>query len=164
VLYRDRPTTEVAVRIATDLDAACARVTDIALPITDASELQAVRWLDGATAPVVGARFEGDNANPVLGEWTTTSTVVEVDPPRRWVWEVGGADGPWATWGFELDPVREDVVVRQWVRIGPARSGLNLAIDAAPEREARIVEVRLGQLADAMRASLEGLKAELEGR
>lgn len=161
MLYRDLPSTEVSLRIATDIDSAWALVTDIARPIGPGSELQAVRWLDGATAPVVGARFEGDNANPVLGEWTTTSTVLEVDPPRRWVWEVGGADGPWATWGFELDPVKDDVVVRQWVRIGPARSGLSLAIDASPEREARIVEVRLGQLREAMTATLAGLEAEL---
>ena len=46
------------------------------------------------------------------------------------MWEVHGGDNVMATWGFELDPGREDVRVRQWARMGPDPSGLNIAIDA----------------------------------
>ncbi len=161
--YRDCPTVEVSERIATDPDAAWAAVTDIGLPVRHSPELQEASWLDGATGPVVGARFAGRNRNEHLGEWTTTCTVVEVDPPRRWTWEVGDGGEAWSTWGFEVDPAREGVVVRQFLRMGPGRSGLNIAIDAMPDREGRIIEVRLAEHRAAMAANLAGLKAELEG-
>ncbi|MBS1836697.1 MAG: SRPBCC family protein [Actinobacteria bacterium] len=161
--YRDCPTVEVVERIATSPDAAWAAVCDISLPTRCGGELQFARWLDDATTPTVGARFEGVNRNEHLGEWTTTSTVVEVEPGRRWVWEVSEPTSlPWSQWGFEVDPLREGVVIRQWARIGPGRSGLNRAIDAMPEREGRIVEVRLAELAEAMRGNLDRLRSELE--
>ena len=162
--YRDCPTVEVSQRVAASPDRAWRAVCDIGLPARCGGELQAARWLDGATEPAVGARFEGVNRNEHLGEWTTTSTVVEVEPGRRWVWEVADvASGPWSRWGFEVDPVRDGVVTRQWARIGPGRSGLSLAIDAMPDREARIVEVRMAELADAMRGNLDRVRTELEG-
>ncbi len=160
--YRDHPTVEVSERIAVDPATAWAAVTDIGLPVRFSAELQSVAWLDGASAPVAGARFEGRNRNEHLGEWTTTCTVAEVDPPRRWTWEVSAGDEAWSTWGFEVDPVRDGVVVRQWLRMGPGRSGLNIAIDAMPDREGRIIEVRLAEHRAAMQANLAGLRAELE--
>ncbi|HEU5150314.1 MAG TPA: SRPBCC family protein [Iamia sp.] len=160
--YRDCPTVEATARIATDPATAWAAVTDITLPLRRSPELEAVTWLDGATAPVPGARFEGRNRNEHLGEWTTTCTVVEVDAPRRWTWEVSAGGEAWSTWGFEVDPVRDGVVVRQWLRMGPGRSGLNIAIDAMPDREARIIEVRLGEHHAAMTANLAALKEQLE--
>lgn len=162
VRYRDCPTVEVTERIAVDPDTAWAAVTDITLPLRRSPELQAVTWLDGATTPVVGARFEGRNRNDHLGEWTTTCTVTEVEAPRRWTWDVSAGGEAWSTWGFEVDPVRAGVVVRQWMRMGPGRSGLNIAIDAMPDREARIVEVRLAEHRDAMAATLAALRADLE--
>lgn len=163
VRYRDCPTAEATVRIATDEASAWAAVTDIALPTRTSPELRAVRWLDGATSPTVGARFEGDNANDALGEWTTTCTVTEVEPGRRWVYDVGTAEGAWSTWGFEVDPASDGVIVRQWVRMGPARSGLNIAIDAMPDKEARIVARRLDDHRRAMQSTLDRLKVDLEG-
>ncbi|HMJ75610.1 MAG TPA: SRPBCC family protein [Iamia sp.] len=161
--YRDCPTVEASERMAVDVDIAWAAVTDITLPTRFSPEIQSVAWLDGATEPVVGARFEGRNRNEHLGEWTTTCTVAEVETPRRWTWEVSAGGGEaWSTWGFEIDPVRDGVVVRQWMRMGPGRSGLNIAIDAMPDREGRIIEVRLAEHRAAMAANLAGLRADLE--
>lgn len=160
--YRDCPTVEVSQRIAVDPDTAWAAVTDITLPLRFSPELQDVAWLDGASEPVVGARFEGRNRNEHLGEWTTTCTVTEVDRPRRWTWDVSSGGEPWSTWGFEVDPVRDGVVVRQWLRVGPGRSGLNIAIDAMPDREGRIIEVRLEEHRASMEGNLAGLRAALE--
>lgn len=161
--YRDCPTVEVTERIGVDPATAWAAVTDIELPVRTSPELTGVTWLDGATGPVVGARFEGRNANAHLGEWATVNTVVEVEAPHRWVWEVSteGAE-PWSRWGFEVDPVRDGCVVRQWFRLGPAPSGLTLAIEAMPDREGRIIEVRLAEHRASMTATLAALKADLE--
>jgi hypothetical protein len=162
VRYRDCPTVEVTERVGVDPSVAWAAVTDISLPVRHSPELQEARWLDGATEPVVGARFEGRNVNEHLGEWTTTCTVVEVEPERRWAWTVGEPGAEWSTWGFEVDPASDGVIVRQWFRMGPHRSGLSFAIDAMPDKEGRIIERRLAEHRAAMAANLAGLRAELE--
>lgn len=148
--------------MATTPAAAWAAVTDIELPVGTSPELKAVEWLDGADAVVLGARFRGTNTNVHLGEWQTLAEVVDVEPGRRWAYDVGEPGAAWARWGFEVDEVRDGVVVRQWVRLGPNPSGINIAIDAMPEREGRILEVRLGELHDAMAANLARLKTTLE--
>lgn len=152
MLYRDSPTVEVELRFPADPAEVWALVSDIALPARGSSELYEVEWLDGATEPAPGARFVGRNRSDHLGEWESISTIVEVDPGRRLVWEVAAApDGPlkvgepWSTWGFEIDPDPDGALVRvrQWARLGPGPSGMTLFIEAAPEREARIVAGRL---------------------
>ncbi len=160
--YRDCPTVEVEERIEGDPDEIWALVTDITFPVRHSPELQAVDWMDGATGVAVGNRFRGRNQNDDLGEWETDCTVIEVEAPHRWVWQVGGSDGPMATWGFEVDPGRGAVTVRQWARMGPARSGLSIAIDAMPDKEGRIVAGRMRQWRDAITANLAALRAEVE--
>lgn len=162
--YRDCPTVEVEERIAGDPAAIWALVTDITFPVGQSRELMAVEWLDGATEVAVGNRFRGRNRNENIGqEWETDCTVIEFEPPHRWVWQVGGLDGISATWGFEVDPGRDAVRVRQWARMGPGRSGLSLAIDAMPEKEGRIVAGRLSEWRDAIAANLAALKETIEG-
>lgn len=159
--YADQPTVEVEARIAADPEAIWALVTDIHLPERFSPELQRVEWVEG-DGVAVGNRFAGHNANEHLGEWTTECTVVEVEPGRRWVWEVRSGDQRMATWGFEVDPGRDAVTVRQWARMGPDRSGLNQAIDAMPDKEGRIVARRMSQWREAMAANLAGLAALVE--
>ena len=164
MLYRDSPTVEVTLRVSASPQDVWALVVDIGLPTRYPGELQGAQWLGDATGPVVGARFRGHSAHPALGEWSTESVVVEVDPGRRWVWEVVGPDGDtMATWAFEVDPGRDTVTVRQWARMGPGRSGLTAALLASPEKEARIVAHRLAEWRTAMAANLEGVRRELEG-
>lgn len=67
-----------------------------------------------------------------------------------------------ATWGFELDPGREAVIVRQWARMGPAPSGLTPAIESMPDKEGRIISRRLAQWRENMQANLAGIKALVE--
>lgn len=160
--YRDQPTVEVEERVVGDPATIWALVTDITLPARFSGELQAVEWLDGATGVEVGNRFRGHNENPALGEWSTVCTVVEVEPGRRWAWTVNADDQHMATWGFEVDPGREAVTVRQWGRMGPDPSGLNIAIDAMPDKEGRIISRRLSEWRTNMAANLAGIKALAE--
>ncbi|MFI1968738.1 polyketide cyclase [Streptomyces cinnamoneus] len=164
--YADGPSVHEEVHI----DAAPGRVwhlvTDIGLPARLSPELQRTGWLDGATAPEPGARFEGYNRHPLVGEWRTISRVVELEPERRFCWEVTDPDGryggdpdePLATWMFELKPEGDGVLLRQSVRVGPGRSGASLAIDRAPEKEEAIVEMRLGELRTGIQATLRGVR------
>ena len=111
-------------------------VSDIHLMPGLSAELQEVAWLDGVTGPALGHRFTGRNAHPAMGEWETVSTVVACDPPRCFAWAVGDPGHPSATWRFTLRPDGTGTLLEQWYQMGPARSGLNIAIDAMPDKEA----------------------------
>jgi len=161
--YRDHPTVEVEERVVGQPEVIWALVTDVTLPARYSVELQSVEWLDGATAVEVGSRFRGHNWAPELGDWSTECTVVEVEPGRRWSWTVRDGDQVMATWGFEVDPGREAVTVRQWGRMGPDPSGLSIAIQAMPDKEGRIISRRLRDWRTNMAANLAGIKAVVEG-
>jgi Polyketide cyclase / dehydrase and lipid transport len=160
--YHDQPTVEVEIRVVGDPAVIWDLVTDIGLPARFSEELQSVEWLDGATEVSVGARFRGHNQNPALGEWSTDCTVVEVDPGQRWVWTVNSGEQRMATWGFEVDPGRNAVTVRQWGRMGPDPSGLTPAIEAMPDKEGRIIARRMDEWRTNMAANLAGIRALVE--
>lgn len=160
--YADRPTVEASTQIAAPPGDVWPLIADPLLMPTLSSELQAVEWLDGADRAAVGARFRGHNRHDALGEWTTTSTVVECDPPRTFAWAVEDVEQPTAVWRFTLEPADGGSRLTQWMQLGPARSGLSSAIDAMPDNEQKIVFVRLREFERGMQANLEQLKQRLE--
>ncbi len=159
--YRDQPTVEVTARVTCDVPTAWARVTDIGLPARCSSELQGVEWLGGAATASRWVRASAvANQNEAMGTWQTECEVVEVDEGRRWVWNVLGPDGPTATWGFEVEPASDGVLIRQWARMGPGPSGLTFAITAKPDKEARIVAGRLAEWQQNMQVNLDCIRDE----
>ncbi|HEY1973213.1 MAG TPA: SRPBCC family protein [Pseudonocardia sp.] len=161
--YADKPTVEVE----TFIDAAPERVwqvvSDIGLMPELSSELQRVEWQDGATGPSVGARFTGYSKHEAFGEWNTTSIIVDCQEPTVFGWAVGDVDFPGAIWRFTLVPSGTGTTLRQWMQMGPARSGLSYAIDRMPEKEQKIVFVRLREFEASMAANLAAIKQRLEG-
>ncbi|MBV9951426.1 MAG: SRPBCC family protein [Acidimicrobiia bacterium] len=155
--YVDGPTVEVDVFIAAPAGRVWELVTDIELPARFSSELQEAAWVED------GVRFVGRNFHPAMGEWETTSFVSRREPLRAFAWDVSDPDDPSSSWWFELEPGPGGVHLRQGMRIGPADSGLTIAIEAMPDKEERIIERRLAEHADNMRATLEGIKALAEG-
>lgn len=155
--YRDAPIVQESAVIAADPRRVWELVTDVTLPARFSAELAAVEWIQGDSV-AVGNRFRGRNNHAALGEWSTESVVVEVEDGRRWVWDVTGADGePSASWAFEVEPVRDGTLVRQWGRMGPGRSGLSFAIDRMPEKEGRIIDNRLAEWREGLQANLRGI-------
>jgi ligand-binding SRPBCC domain-containing protein len=161
-VYADSPVAAVQILIAAPPERVWDLVSEIALMAELSSELQEVAWLDGATGPAVGHRFTGRNAHPAMGEWETVSTVTECDPPYRFAWAVGDPAHPAATWRFTLKPDREGTLLEQWYQMGPGRSGLNIAIDAMPDKEQKIVFVRLREHEAAMNHNLAEIKDRAE--
>jgi uncharacterized membrane protein len=161
--YADKPTVEVR----TWIDAPPARVwelvSDIQLMPSISSELQSVAWLDGADGPAVGARFLGRSRHEALGEWEATSYVVEFEPERVFGWAVGDSVNPAARWRFRLEPKDGGTDLSEWVQLGPARSGLSFAIDQMPDKEQKIVFVRMREFERNMAATLERIKTLAEG-
>jgi hypothetical protein len=160
--YADKPTVEVRIWI----DAAPARVwelvSDIGLMPAMSAELQSVEWLDGATRAAVGARFAGRSRHEALGEWESTSQVVEFERDRMFGWAVGDPAKPAAHWRFRLEPKDGGTELCEWVQMGPGRSGLSFAIDQMPDKEQKIVFVRMREFERNMTGTLEQIKALAE--
>ncbi len=161
-VYADTPTVAVETYIEAPPERVWALVSDIALMPELSTELQAVEWLDGVSGPAVGHRFLGRNRHEALGTWETTSTIVECDEPRRFAWAVGEPGHPWSVWRFTLRPEGTGTVLEQWTQMGPARSGLSLAIDAMPDKEQKIVFVRLREFETGFTSNLAAIRARAE--
>jgi hypothetical protein len=161
VRYEDGPSTEVDVLIDASLDRVWELVTDIDLPARFSTEFLGARWLD---PPGLGARFQGRNHHKALGEWETTSYVDRYEPRRAFGWAVTDPDNPSSRWWFELEQEADGVRLRQGTRMGPAPSGLTLAITAMPEKEERIIARRLEEYETNMRATLDGIRQLAEAQ
>jgi Polyketide cyclase / dehydrase and lipid transport len=157
-VYADAPTVAAEIYVEAPPERVWPLVSDIFLMAGLSTELRQVEWLDGATGPALGHRFAGRNANPALGEWETVSTIVACDAPRCFAWAVGDPDHPGATWRFTLRPDGPGTVLGQSAQMGPGRSGLNLAIDAMPEKEQKIVFVRLREMEAGLTGNLAAIK------
>jgi uncharacterized protein YndB with AHSA1/START domain len=156
--YADKPNVEVSTWIDAPPERVWRLVSDVELMPQTSSELQSVEWLDGATGPAVGARFVGRSKHEDLGEWATTSHVVEFEPGRVFAWAVEDPEHPTAIWRFRVEPRDGGTALSEWMQMGPARSGLSFAIDRMPEKEQKIVFVRMREFERNMTATLECFK------
>src|ERR1044072_1678691 len=101
--YADNPTVEVTTWVDATPERVWELVSDVTAMPAFSTELQAAEWLDDAREPVVGARFRGRNQHEKMGEWETTSQVVECERPAVFAWAVQSfAEGVMATWRFRL--------------------------------------------------------------
>jgi uncharacterized protein YndB with AHSA1/START domain len=161
--YADKPTVEVRTQIDAPPHRVWELVSDVELMPAMSQELQAVEWLDGATGPCVGARFVGHNKHDALGEWSTTSQVIECERDRVFAWAVGDPADPTAIWRFRLEPADGGTELSQWMQMGPGRSGLSLAIERMPDKEQKIVFVRMREFEHNMAVTLERIKTLAQG-
>ncbi|MFI0905603.1 SRPBCC family protein [Streptomyces sioyaensis] len=81
-------------------------------------EAHRARWLGGATAPAVGARFRGYHRNG-LRRWVTTCRITDADPSRCLAYEVTAPLGvPISRWQYEIASTAEGCIVTEtnWMR------------------------------------------------
>jgi uncharacterized membrane protein len=156
--YADMPTVEVRTWVDAPPERVWALASDVDLMPAASQELRSVEWLDDATGPAVGARFVGHSRHQALGEWATTSHVIECEPGRVFAWAVGDPANPSAVWRFRLAARDGGTELSERVRMGPGRSGLSLAIDRMPDKEQKIVFVRMREFERNMTATLEHIK------
>ena len=156
--YADNPIVEASTWIDADPARVWSLVSDIELMPTLSNELRAVKWVNGYHQPRVGASFVGHNEHPAFGQWRSTSQIVVCDAPREFAWAVGDSGNPSATWRFRLTPRDGGIALTYGMRIGPGRSGLSMAIDAMPDKEQKIVFVRLREFEAAIDKTLASIK------
>jgi hypothetical protein len=163
VLLADLPELAESVLVAAPPQRVWAFASDIAFPVGTSEELLAVEWTNGdGSLPCVGRTFVGTNANRYFGQWQTTATITECDEPRVFGWVIGDPERPSTTWRFTLAPDGTGTRLTHWVRIGPGRSGLTIAVARMPDKEERIVAGRLREFRAAMQAHLAAIKAQAE--
>ncbi|GLE52573.1 SRPBCC family protein [Mycobacterium montefiorense] len=156
--YADKPTVEVSMWIDADPSRVWNLISDIKLMPTFSNELQSVQWVGGADRPKVGARFVGHNQHDAFGEWSTTSHIVACEQPKEFAWAVGDADHPSSTWRFRLEPRDGGTSLSFCMQMGPGRSGLSAAIDSMPDKEEKIVFVRMREFETAIGKTLAAIK------
>lgn len=156
--YADKPQVEVRTWIDAPPERVWRLVSDVTRIPETSPELQSVEWLDGATGPAVGARFLGRSSHEALGEWATTSHVIEFEPGRVFAWAVEDPENPTAIWRFRIEPRDNGTELSQWMQMGPGRSGLSFAIDRMPDKEQKIVFVRMREFESNMTATLACIK------
>lgn len=160
--FSDGPTVEVETLIAAPPERVWELCTDLGrMAEWGGGENLGGEWVEGEPA-TKGARFKGRNKHKAVGEWETTSVVVDCDPPRAFAWAVGDPENASATWRFDLTPQGSGTKLRQHVRMGPGPSGLTFAIERMPDKEERIIERRIEEHTANMSATLEGIKRVAE--
>jgi hypothetical protein len=156
VRYEGGPSIEVDVLIHAPIERVWQLVIDINLPARFSTEFLGADWLDDVLC--AGARFRGRNHHSAMGEWETTSFVTRYEPLQVFGWAVTDPDNPSSSWWFELEQEPSGVRLRQGTRMGPAPSGLTIAITAMPDKEERIIARRLQEYDTNMRATVQGIK------
>lgn len=159
--YADGPSVEVEVTVDAPVERVWQLVCDVNVGARFSEEFRGATWID--EGPALGARFLGRNEHPALGSWETTSWVTRYEPGRAFGWAVSDPENPSATWWYALDEVAAGVRLRHGGRMGPAPSGLTIAITNMPDKEERIVARRLEEWRRSMQATVEGIKALAEG-
>lgn len=155
-MLADGPTMTVERDVQVPPSAVWEVVSDPVTPVAFSEELQGAGWAEGDVAGL-GARIIGRNRHERVGEWQTTSYVVDWDPRRRFAWNVSDAERPGAQWAFEIDALPGGARIRMTVTLGPGNSGLTPAIAALPDREADIIGRRLQEHRANMERTLDGI-------
>jgi Polyketide cyclase / dehydrase and lipid transport len=154
--YADGPTTEATTIVHAPIETVWALITDINLPARFSTEFTGAEWT--GSGPELGATFVGRNHHTAIGGWQTTCTVTQYSLHETFEWCVGEPDHPSATWRFTVQQGADRVVLSQWMRMGPAPSGLTPAIEAMPDKEERIIARRLSEHQQNMQANVDGIK------
>ena len=120
-------------------------------------ECYCCQWLDGATAPAVGARFKGYNRRGWV-RWSTICRVTEAEPGRLFAFETRPAGMKvQSRWRYELEPAPDGTRLREsFEGLWYIRMVSRLFFSGKSPR------VRLTQLEESARQTLERIKAAAE--
>lgn len=116
-------------------------------------ETTSCRWLGGADAPEVGARFRGSNRSG-WRRWTTVCTVTDAEPGGSFAFEVKGGPVPVARWAYEIEATDGGCrVTESWVdrrpRVFAVMMGPLSGVSDRAEHNRAGMEETLDRLAEA---------------
>ena len=97
------PSASAQVEIAAPAEEVYALISDLPGMGKLAEENQGGAWLGGVSSAKVGARFRGHNRRG-WRRWSTTVTVTDADPGRRFGFDVRSFGLPIARWEYAIEP------------------------------------------------------------
>ena len=142
-----------SILVHTWTDKAFAVVSDLAGMGRFSPENDGGKWLGGASAAALGARFRGRNSNGGY-RWSTIATVTAYDAPRLFSFDVTYGTIPVSTWVYDITSSAEGVTITE--RWTDNRPGWFALLTSPLRRNRQAFTAR------SMRATLEAMKAELE--
>ncbi|MGI9612965.1 MAG: nitroreductase family protein [Acidimicrobiales bacterium] len=137
-------------------------ISDIAMPARFSSEFLGAEWTDGSE-PGVGATFVGRNEIPDVFAWEVTCHVTEWEPEKTFEWRVTDPSNPGATWRFDLAEQGTGSRLRFSMIIGQENNGTVPQALKDPDKEERVLNRRRQTLKENMQATVEGVKALVDG-
>jgi Polyketide cyclase / dehydrase and lipid transport len=145
------------------IDAVPEQVYDLVADVTRTPEFSpevvAVRWLDGATEPAVGARFEAVNRSTTSGRrWRNRPVVVVADRGREFAFRRTEPFSGTAVWRYRFAPVDGGTRVVESYEFERPVSRIGWFVI---EKLLKDVD-RRGALQRGMRATLERVRATAE--
>jgi hypothetical protein len=96
---------EVSTTVAARPEDVYALVADVTRMPEFSPELVSCRWLDRATGPVVGARFEAVNVSPAGRTWSSRPVITVVDAGREIAWARTEPFAGTVAWRYRFEPV-----------------------------------------------------------
>ena len=131
------PTATGRIEIAASPQRVYDLVTDLAAMAEIAEETAALKWRRGSTAEP-GAVFRGTNRNG-WRRWTTTCTVTDAEPGRRFAFEVRHTGVPIARWQYDIEADGTGCTVTEstWDRRPSWFAPLAGRVTGTPDRDSR---------------------------
>jgi ribosome-associated toxin RatA of RatAB toxin-antitoxin module len=96
---------EVETTVAAPPETVYALVADVTRMPEFSPELVGCRWLDGATGPAVGARFEAVNSTAAGRRWKNRPVMTVAEPGREVAWTRTERFAGTLTWRYRFEPV-----------------------------------------------------------
>ena len=130
--------TERTIHIAAPVDVVYRLVSDPMATPRWSSECVACRWISPHHGAAVGARYRGTCRNG-RRRWTTTSTIIAMDPDALFAWDVTYFRRPVAEWSYRLRSEADRTALTERVedRRGPLLRRLSPFITGSSDRAQR---------------------------
>src|SRR5687768_368195 len=104
---------EVSTVVAASPEKLYALVADVTRMPEFSPEVASIRWLDGASGPAVGARFEAVNTNAAGKSWTNRPVVTVAEPGREFAFTRTEPFAGTIAWRYRFEPVENGTRVTE---------------------------------------------------
>ncbi|MQA09989.1 MAG: SRPBCC family protein [Pseudonocardiaceae bacterium] len=130
-----KPTASAQIEVNASPDQVYELVSDPGKLAEFAEEYSGHSWLGGANGAKVGARFRGNNRKGIA-RWSTTATVTDAVPGRRFAFDVTAFGFPVSRWQYEIEPTGDGCCVTEstWERRGPALKVVGAFLSGVKDR------------------------------
>jgi hypothetical protein len=151
---------EVSTVVAASPETVYALVADVTRTPEFSPEVESCTWLDGASGPAVGARFEAVNSSAAGKTWKNRPVVTVADPGREFAFTRTEPFAGSIAWRFRLEPADGGTRVIESYEVERPVSRLGwLVIEKVFRGGDRREALRAG-----MRTTLERLRVAAESR